>query len=163
MPVLTNSKHELFAQEIAKGVSGREAYRTAGYTAKSDAGADVSASRLLKDAKVAARIAELQEGAAEKAMISKQWVIERLIENANRAMQAVEVKDSEGNGTGEYKYDGSVANKALELLGKEVGMFVDRKQTTNVSYIIADKPMSPDEWESKYCMETPGGSSTSSH
>ena len=30
--------------------------------------------------------------------------------------------------TGEYRYEGSVANRALELLGKEQGMFVDRKE-----------------------------------
>jgi hypothetical protein len=29
---------------------------------------------------------------------------------------------------GEYVYNGSVANKALELLGKEFGMFIDRKE-----------------------------------
>jgi hypothetical protein len=29
---------------------------------------------------------------------------------------------------GEYVYNGSVANKALELLGKELGMFIDRKE-----------------------------------
>jgi hypothetical protein len=29
---------------------------------------------------------------------------------------------------GEYSYNGSVANKALELLGKQLGMFIDRKE-----------------------------------
>ena len=29
---------------------------------------------------------------------------------------------------GEYVYNGSVANKALELLGKELGIFIDRKE-----------------------------------
>ena len=29
---------------------------------------------------------------------------------------------------GQYVYNGSVANKALELLGKELGMFIDRKE-----------------------------------
>jgi hypothetical protein len=33
-----------------------------------------------------------------------------------------------GQEIGEYTYNGSVANKALELLGKEIGMFVDRKE-----------------------------------
>jgi hypothetical protein len=38
------------------------------------------------------------------------------------------VRDRDGNATGEYSYSGSVANRALELLGKELGMFVDRNQ-----------------------------------
>jgi hypothetical protein len=29
---------------------------------------------------------------------------------------------------GAYVYNGSVANKALELIGKELGMFIDRKE-----------------------------------
>lgn len=43
-------------------------------------------------------------------------------------MEAEAVLDAEGKPTGEYKYNGSVANRALELLGKERGMFIDRKE-----------------------------------
>ena len=43
-------------------------------------------------------------------------------------MQAQAVLDAKGNPTGEYTYNGSVANRALELLGKEQGMFVERKE-----------------------------------
>lgn len=41
-------------------------------------------------------------------------------------MQAEPVLDSRGKPTGEYRYDGSVANKALELLGKHLGLFKDK-------------------------------------
>jgi hypothetical protein len=40
--------------------------------------------------------------------------------------QAVTLRD--GTETGEYRYDGAVANKALELLGKELGMFISRSE-----------------------------------
>jgi hypothetical protein len=47
-------------------------------------------------------------------------------------MQAEPVRrktdDGEKEVTGEYVYNGSVANKALELIGKELGMFIDRKK-----------------------------------
>lgn len=132
MPILDNAQHELFAQEIAKGTAQRDAYKAAGYNTKSDAGADASASRLLSNAKIKARVAELQERigavAVEKAAVSKSWVIAKLVENVERSMQAEAVKDSEGTPTGEYKYNGNVANRALELLGKEMGMFIDRKE-----------------------------------
>ena len=55
-------------------------------------------------------------------------MLNRLIENVERAMQAQPVLDAKGVPTGEYRYEGSVANRALELLGKEQGMFVDRKE-----------------------------------
>jgi len=41
-------------------------------------------------------------------------------------MQAVPVLDKQGEPTGEYTYQGAVANRALELIGKHLGMFIDR-------------------------------------
>jgi phage terminase small subunit len=38
------------------------------------------------------------------------------------------VLDAEGKQTGEFRYQGAVANRALELLGKEIGMFIDRSE-----------------------------------
>jgi phage terminase small subunit len=50
------------------------------------------------------------------------------MENAERALQHIPVLDRHGKPTGEYRYDGSVANRALELLGKQQGMFIDRHE-----------------------------------
>lgn len=134
MPVLSNPKHERFAQELAGGKSSLDAYVTAGYSPNRSA-----ASRLQTNVNICERVSELlaerdamaQQAtakAAEALSIDKQWVLARLVENAERALQAVEIKDSRGVGTGEYKYEGSVANRALELIGKEFGMFIDRKE-----------------------------------
>ena len=38
------------------------------------------------------------------------------------------VLDAAGNPTGKYVYNGNVANRGLELLGKEQGMFIERKE-----------------------------------
>jgi hypothetical protein len=57
MPVLSNSRHELVALAIAKGVSATKAYISAGY---SERGAKQSAARLLRNADVCSRVAELQ-------------------------------------------------------------------------------------------------------
>jgi hypothetical protein len=62
--------------------------------------------------------------------VTKAWVMARLKEIVERAMQAVQVLDHDGNPTGEYSYQGNVASKALELLGKEIGMFVGRREAT---------------------------------
>jgi phage terminase small subunit len=64
-------------------------------------------------------------------LLTKQWVIDTLIQNVQRAMQAEAVTDREGVETGEFTYNGAVANRALELLGKEVGMFNDRREIGN--------------------------------
>jgi phage terminase small subunit len=51
MPILTNPRHERFAQELAKGKTATEAYRLAGY--KHD---DGHASRLAGNGRVSARV-----------------------------------------------------------------------------------------------------------
>src|ERR1700737_824120 len=113
MGMLDNPKHELFAQELAKGKTADEAYKLAGYKENRH-----NASRLKTNETIQARVAELLGRVAEGVVLTRQWVIERLIENANRSMQVEKVKDREGNGIGEYQYKGNVANRALELLGK---------------------------------------------
>lgn len=127
MAPLKNSKHEHFAHLVASGQSPTKAYTLAGYSEK---GAYASANRLLKNAEVRARVTELQravsERTVEKVSVDRAWVLARLRENADRAMQAVEVLDHKGKPTAEYRYEGAVANRALELLGKELGMFRER-------------------------------------
>lgn len=122
-------KQESFVLAYLKTGNASEAYRSS-YNASdmADHVVHVKASELLKNGKVAVRLGDLRRAVVERAIISKEWVIERLIRNVERAMQSEAVKDSEGNATGEYRYEGSVANRALELLGKELKMFVDRKE-----------------------------------
>ncbi len=130
MPVLKNAKQELFVQNYIGGMGVYDAYLAAGYEGSPQAAALVHG-----NAKVKARISELlerrlikEEKATERAIqklaLSKEYVISRLMENVERSMQIIPpTKDG-----GSFKYDGAVANRALELLGKELGMFVDRKE-----------------------------------
>ena len=133
MAVLTNARHEHFAQLVAGGKTPPAAYVLAGY---SEAGAAQSANRLLKNADVLLRVEELRksveeparERAIEKAAVDKAWVLSELIEVVKMAKAAEPVLDNDGNPIGEYKQNLGAANKALELVGKELGMFVDRKE-----------------------------------
>jgi phage terminase small subunit len=150
MPVLKNPRHELFAQYIALGKNATEAYATAGFSPGKDGnrsrGAAQSASRLLRGAAVRVRIDELTTQAGQsrstKAWFDREFVIENLKRNLERAMQQEPVRDSQGNPTGEYRYNGNVANKALELLGRELGMFVER--TMEVKDPLDYKP---EDWD----------------
>lgn len=122
-----NERQELFCQEMAKGMLPTEAARAVGYRTP-----NVRASELMDMPKVLSRIADLkdqyQKATAEKVSIDKAWVIEQLVENVHTAKQAVAVLDREGNETGTYEQNLTAANRALELIGKELGMFVDRKE-----------------------------------
>lgn len=133
MPALENSRHEKFAQGLAQGMSAAEAYTAAGYK-----GDRTAASRLSTNVNVQERVAELQERAAASVSLSREWVMEQLIDNASLAKE---------NG------DWAPANRALELLGKELGMFVDRSENVNqnVSYVISGEPIdNVDEWAEQY-------------
>jgi phage terminase small subunit len=77
MAILRNNRHEAFARAIVEGSSGRAAYGAAGYRAKG-AVADANASRLLTNAKVSARIAELKGAAAQASTIEAARVLTEL-------------------------------------------------------------------------------------
>lgn len=156
MPVLSNARHERFAQELAKGISASVAYVLAGYKANRG-----NASVLKQDQSILDRIDEILKQreeihrqstakAIEAAALTKEWVISRLVENVDRAMQAQAVLTRDGTPTGEYVYDGSVANRALELLGKELGMFVERTENLNTNYAVSDEPTSEQEWAEQH-------------
>ena len=107
---------------VANGGNATKAYVDAGY---SPVGANAGAARLLANVSTKAEIASIRADVEIEATVDRSYVIANLRENAARAMQAVPVLDRDGNETGVYKYQGSVANRSLELLGKSIGMFVD--------------------------------------
>jgi hypothetical protein len=115
-------RQELFARFRAAGKSQREAYALAGYTQNNG-----NASLLDRTQRVQARVNELIAERLAESQVDKPWITAKLKQNVERAMQAVPVLNSRGVPTGEWRYDGAVANKALELLGKEVGMFREIK------------------------------------
>ena len=145
MPILDNHRHEKFCQAIVTGghVSHAEAYLAVGFYCKPEM-ADRCAYQLLQKPHIRARIAELRqiEEAAiaqvvEKVALTREWVLNQLIDNVKKA------KEGE-------KFDGATANKALELLGKQLGLFTERVENLNTVYAISDHPVTPEEWEAKY-------------
>ena len=137
MPDLGNQRQERFARLLAAGAEPETAYRQAGYRA---GGAGRRAATLAACPAVSARVDELRRawdrhgaGAAQDRSPAdgpgRAWVVARLVETAERALQAVPVTDRKGEPTGEFTYQGSVALRALELLGRELGMFSDRKES----------------------------------
>lgn len=83
MPALSNAKHELFAQALAKGKTQIEAYAEAGYAPN-----DANANRLTGNDRVAARVAELQERAATRTEITVASITERLLAIATKGERA---------------------------------------------------------------------------
>lgn len=76
MTILANARHERFAQELAKGASQVEAYRLAGYEP-----IEANASRLIRNDKVSARVAELKAAAAERTIVTIHDIADQLDED----------------------------------------------------------------------------------
>lgn len=73
MPVLKNSRHERFAQELASGKTATEAFRIAGYRPN-----DGNCGRLKKKEQISTRVAEILDGAARRVEITRAKVLEEL-------------------------------------------------------------------------------------
>ena len=127
MPPLNNPKHEIFAQERVRGATQGAAAVAAGYSKRT---ARTAGSKIEKSQTVRARIEELRAQADRKRAVQAKrqseditdvlamdqtWILERLRQVFQVAMDKGQL---------------AAANRSLELIGKELRMFVDRKSVT---------------------------------
>ncbi len=147
--IASAAKQEAFARELLKGTNQSAAYREVFPQSRKwkDKTVHEKASRLA--GKVRARVEQLKEEAANAAKLDRAWVLNQLHKVVARCMQIKPVYVSV-QPTGEYVFNAMGANKALELLGKELGMFVERRENTNAVYHISDEPMTEDEWAERF-------------
>jgi len=126
----------MFCAEYRTDFNGTQAAIRAGYSPKT---ALSQASRLLTNVKVQDEIKRLQDEKIQATGVTAEYVINSLKNVANRCMQEEAVVDREGNPTGEYQFAHSGANKALELLGKTIGVFnADESNKTSIAILIRD-------------------------
>jgi hypothetical protein len=140
MPALKNSRHESFAQALARGVSASAAYVEAGYKANRH-----NAAALAREQHIGTRVAELQEEqlaihqqATAAAAANKQVTIESLIAEAEAA-RAKAMSEKGG---------AAAAVSALTAKAKLAGMWrekVDQHNTGNPVYerierVIVERP-----------------------
>ena len=133
MPIISNPRHERFAQGLAEGKSASAAYEDAGFRPNNG-----NAVRLKGNESIRARVAELQEQGAERAAVT----LEGLISQASDIQAKAIAK-------GHY----SAAISALTVKAKLSGHWLDRAEnkTNNVVYHISDRPMTQEEWAEKWC------------
>jgi phage terminase small subunit len=122
---LSNARHEAYAQGLSSGKTSDQAYADAGYKRNRK-----NATRLKTNKDVVSRVAYLQaqkasiqqdalKAIAQKEVLTRQWVLDNLVKNARMCM---------GLDPAPSGHQPAGANKALELLGKELGMFIERKE-----------------------------------
>jgi hypothetical protein len=132
MPALNNVRHEKFVQAIiAQNMSATAAYKSVYGDDKSENTVNASASRLVRFSKVAARLAELREKAAEKFEITVDGMIKDFAQDA---------RDAKND-----KQHGAVI-AARTAMAKLAGLWVERAENLNGNYAISDAPHTEQEW-----------------
>lgn len=121
-------KEERFCLEYLICYECKKAAIRAGYAEKSAAKAGC---KMMKDPRILARVKELQKEQAERLCLSSDLVVIKLLELVDICMAAKPVMEwdydlHEMRPTGEYQIDSKGAAKALELLGRHLGMFDKR-------------------------------------
>ena len=137
MPVLSNPRHERFAQGIAKGKSQHEAYKYAGFAGTEDS---ANACKLAQKPNVQARIRELQDKQAKRIGITVDDLLEELQLFANIARSIKQPAAGVGAVLAKAKLLGLITDRV------EAGVTVrkpSREATTK-------KTMTMDEWAEKY-------------
>jgi len=125
-------RQEKFCQEyVANGGNATNAYKAAYSTGNMKPETiNNKGYKLTKQDDIWARISEIRKKIEEKSNVSAVWVRERLVEIVERCMQAEPIFDADGKPTGEYKFDSSGANKAIDTINRMQGYYEkDNKQS----------------------------------
>ena len=133
-------KQECFVQEYLLDLNATQAAIRAGYsmhTARQAGAENLSKPNI----SMAIQIAQAERAARTK--VDQDWVVHRLQSVVERCMQTKDVLDREGNRTGEYTFNAAGANKALELLGKHLGIFKEKVEV-KASYVVRLPEPAPD-------------------
>lgn len=125
-------RQELFCREYVVDYNGTRAAQRAGYSEKT---AYSMACALLKKPEVLDQIRRLQAEQVERLSITSDYVLLRLVETLERCMQARPVTEWDaGEGkrreTGVYTFDSKGALRALELIGRHIGMWQQEMKVT---------------------------------
>ncbi|TIW37182.1 MAG: Terminase small subunit, partial [Mesorhizobium sp.] len=111
MPILRNPRHERFAQGIAKGLSGKAAYVEAGYRSTGNA-AEVGAAKLVRNGKIAARIAELQARQVRRLDVTVESIVAELEEARGAALAHKQLAAAVAASLGKAKLLGLIVDRA---------------------------------------------------
>jgi len=156
MPKLANPKHERFCQEFIIDLNGTKAAERSGYSKKT---AKVQASRLLTNANIQARIAELKEIRSERTVVTQDMVLKELMilarsdirdygeiegevginrlklktfkEIKGDATRAIQsITEKITKGGSQLSFKLHSKTPAVELLARHLGMLIERHELT---------------------------------
>ena len=123
-------KRQRFVEEYLIDSNGAQAAIRAGYSENT---AKEQAARLLTNVNVKAAIEAGRKKKSKECGITQEYILNNLKEIVERGMQRTTIKDKKGEDI--FQYNPKEANKALELLGKHLGIFTEKIESTGQSSI----------------------------
>lgn len=122
--VKLNPRQEKFCVAYARSGNATEAYKEAGYKAKSEGVARTGASEILTNPNIKERLEELRKETSAPKILDAQQIQEMLTIGANRALE---------------KGNESAMCKCLEILNKMHGRYIQRiDMSTSTPIVIKD-------------------------
>lgn len=128
-------KQSLFVKEYLVDLNAKQAAIRAGYSKKT---AEWIGPQLLKKTHVSKVVKKALSKRSDKTEITAEWVIEKL-----KIVLTTCLDPQEG-------FNAAGANKALELIGRHIGMFTEKIDLKmDKPFMIVTKAASPENWPKK--------------
>lgn len=137
-PRRLTEKQRSFCEEYLVDFNATRAAVRAGYSPRS---AKQQGARLLTNADLHTHLTELMEARSRRTEITADTVLQDIREVADRCLAAIPVADAQGRNQGVWRFDARAALKALELLGKHLGLFHGTPPPGNIC-LVSGKPLS---------------------
>ena len=131
---LTINQQKFADYYLANGCNATKAYMDT-YPKVIESTASVNGCKMLKNMHVHDYIMKRQAEIQEKTQVTQEYCVKNLKEVVERCLQHKQVMEfnrttGKVEPTGEFQFDSTGANKALELLGKTLGIYVDKTDNT---------------------------------
>ena len=130
-----NDRQKLFVSEYIIDRNATQSAIRAGYSEKT---ARQMGARLLTNVDIQKAIDSKLEKMAKKLDLTAEKILMDIEEVKRRCLQGEEIRDREGNPTGEWRFDASNALKACELQGRHLKMFTDRTEVEQSGEVVVN-------------------------
>ena len=120
---LTPKQNTFVANYISNGMNATQAAKSSGYSSP-----DAQGTRLLQNVRIQAVISEKLKQIEKATLVDAEYIISKLLTIVDRCTQGEPVLNAAGYETGVWTFNAAGANKALELLGKTLGIWIEKAE-----------------------------------